>query len=190
MDAYINLVKEAIKQYLLHGQTIEPAKDLPAEMLSTQAGVFVCFKNKGELRGCIGTFMPTQENVAEEIINSTISAATQDPRFLPVSAKELKDMTVSVDVLSTPELVADKDIKKLNPRIHGVMVKSEDGFASGLLLPNLEGVKTVNQQIDIACQKAGIDRQTDKFVVYKFTVVRHEEKWFIRRSPASRDKGG
>jgi AmmeMemoRadiSam system protein A len=176
MDAYINLAKEVIKEYLLHGKTLETPKDLPAEMLNTRAGVFVCFKNKGELRGCIGTYMPTQENVAEEIINSTISAATQDPRFLPVSAKELKQVTVSIDILSTPELVADKDIEKLNPKVYGVMVKTEDGFASGLLLPNLEGVKTVDQQINIACQKAGIDPLTDKFVVYKFTVTRHEEK--------------
>ncbi|MDD5341192.1 MAG: AmmeMemoRadiSam system protein A [Patescibacteria group bacterium] len=176
MDPYINLAKETIKQHLLTGKTIEPSKDLPREMLERQAGVFVCFKKKGELRGCIGTYLPTQENVAEEIINSTISAATEDPRFLAVSAKELKDLKVSIDVLSVPELVSAKDIKKLNPKKDGIMVKSEDGFASGLLLPDLEGVDTVKEQIDIACQKAGLDPLTDKFVIYKFTVDRHEEK--------------
>jgi len=176
MDPYIKLAKDTIKEYLATGKIIEPSQDLPRDMLEKQAGVFVCFKNKNELRGCIGTFMPTQENIAEEIINSTISAAIEDYRFIPVGTHELDNLKISIDILSQPEKVFDKDVEKLNPKIDGILVKSLDGFASGLLLPNLEGVDTVDEQLAIVCQKAGIDPLTEKIVVYKFTVTRHEEK--------------
>jgi hypothetical protein len=176
MDPYIKLAKETIRQYLFTGKTIAPPEDLPDEMLNRQAGIFICFKKKGELRGCIGTFMPVYENVAQEIINNTIAAATQDHRFLPVNKSELKDLKVTIDILSVPVRIEDEDINQLDPKKFGVLVKSEDGLRTGLLLPNLEGVDAVEDQISIACQKAGIDHYSESFHVYKFTVERHEEK--------------
>jgi AmmeMemoRadiSam system protein A len=175
MDFYIKLAKETIKHYLLTKKFIEVPNDLPAEMLNKRAGVFICFKNKGELRGCIGTFMPVYENIAQEIIQNTISAATQDHRFVPVDAAELKNLKITIDVLAEPEKVPEEEAEKLNPKIFGILVKSEDGFKSGLLLPNLEGVNAVDEQISIACDKAGIDPYTEDFIIYKFTVERHEE---------------
>ena len=126
-------------------------KELVPEM-KERAGVFVSIHKNGELRGCIGTFEPTQPNVAGEIMTNAVSSATDDPRFLPVSSEELGELDYSVDVLTKPEPVADKT--QLDPRKYGVIVQS--GWRRGLLLPDLEGVETVDHQIDICRQKAGI----------------------------------
>ncbi len=176
MDPYIKLTKQTIETYLKTGKIIMLPADLPAEMINKRAGVFICFKNKKELRGCIGTFLPVYENIAQEIIQNTIAAATQDPRFLPVNGSELKDLKVSIDILSEPQELQDEEINQLDPKKYGAMVKSEDGLRTGLLLPDLEGVETIEEQISIACQKAGINEYTENFTVYKFTVERHEEK--------------
>lgn len=175
MDIYIKLAKETIKQYFLTGKTIDIPRDLPAEILSKRAGVFICFKNKGELRGCIGTFRPVYENIADEIIQNTISAATSDPRFIPVQVQELNSLKITIDILAEPVKIEDEEINQLNPKKFGVVVKSEDGLRTGLLLPDLEGVDSVEDQISIASQKAGIDPLVENFTVYKFTVERHEE---------------
>jgi AmmeMemoRadiSam system protein A len=176
MDIYIKLAKETIKNYLLTKKTLNVPKDLPEELLAKRAGVFICFKNKGELRGCIGTFLPVYANIAEEIINNTIAAATQDHRFIPVSAVELDQLKITIDILSESVRIEDEEINQLDPKIYGIVVKSEDGYKTGLLLPDLEGVDTVEEQVSIACQKAGIDHYAENFFVYKFTVTRHEEK--------------
>jgi AmmeMemoRadiSam system protein A len=176
MDSYIKLVKKTLETYLQTGKLIDVPPDLPREFFEQRAGVFICFKYKGQLRGCIGTFLPVYENIAQEIINNTISAATEDPRFLPIRQEELQDLKVSIDILSDPVKVPDKEIKSLNPKVNGIMVKSVDGFKSGLLLPDLEGIDTIDQQIEIACQKADLNPAQEKFIVYKFTVKRHEEK--------------
>jgi len=176
MDPYIKLAKETIKHYLLTKKVIEAPKELPLELLTNRAGVFICFKSKGELRGCIGTFLPVYENIAQEIIQNTISAATSDPRFIPVQIHELVSLKITIDILAEPEKIQDEEINQLNPKKFGIVVKSEDGYRSGLLLPNLEGVDTVAEQVTIACQKAGIDEYSENFTVYKFTVERHEEK--------------
>ncbi|HDQ23013.1 MAG TPA: AmmeMemoRadiSam system protein A [Candidatus Uhrbacteria bacterium] len=175
MDPCIKLAKKAIKHYLLTGEIIEAPQNLPQQILTKRAGVFVCFKNKKQLRGCIGTFSPAYKNIAEEIIQNTISAATQDPRFLPVKAGELNDLKITIDILSGPQKVENEKISQLDHRKFGVIVKSEKGRKTGLLLPNLEGVNSVDEQIYIACQKAGIDPKSEKFHVYKFEVERHEE---------------
>ena len=176
MDPYIALAKKTIETYLKSGQMIESGTDLDKQLLNERKGVFICFKNKGELRGCIGTFLPVYDNVAEEIINNTIAAASEDPRFLPITVEELKELKITIDLLSEPEKVADNKIKSLDPKKYGIVVKSVDGFKSGLLLPDLEGVDTVAEQLRITCQKAGLDPDKEKIVVYKFTVSRHEEK--------------
>jgi AmmeMemoRadiSam system protein A len=122
----------------------------------------------GELRGCIGTFEPTQKNVAGEIISNAVSSAIRDPRFPPVAPEELADLEYSVDVLTAPKPVEDE--KKLDPKKYGVIV--ECGFRRGLLLPDLEGVDSVDEQINICRMKAGI--QPDEPVnLYSFEVKRY-----------------
>ena len=166
-SAYVRLARETIEDYIKQGKIITPPLGLPEEMINQKAGVFVSLKKNGNLRGCIGTFMPTQGNVAQEIIKNAISAAVDDPRFSPVNASELEDLSISVDVLSVPEEV--KDISQLDPKKYGIIVSS--GYKKGLLLPDLEGVDTVEYQIDITKRKAGI-YPDEKVKLYRFEVKR------------------
>ena len=165
---YVKLARGTIENYIKQGKIITPPLGLPEEMINQKAGVFVSLKKKGNLRGCIGTFIPTQENIAQEIIKNAISAAVDDPRFSSVNVSELKDLSISVDVLSAPEEV--KDISQLDPKKYGVIVSS--GYKKGLLLPDLEGVDTVEYQMDIAKRKAGI-YPGEKVKLYRFEVKRY-----------------
>ncbi len=167
MSPVAKLARETVETYVKEGRTPQP-EELTPEM-KQQAGVFVSIHKFGELRGCIGTFEPQQENVAEEIITNAISSATRDPRFPPVAPDELKDLSYSVDVLTTPEPIPDKD--QLDPKRYGVIV--ECGLRRGLLLPDLEGVDTVDYQIDICCQKAGI-MPDEPIKLYRFEVKRYK----------------
>ena len=160
------LAKLAVETYLEKGKIIEPPSDLSPEFLQSKAGVFVTIEKNGQLRGCIGTYLPTCENIGKETIQNAISAATQDWRFGSVSKEELPYLKYIVYILSKPEPV--NDVKELDPKIFGIIVKS--GFKSGLLLPNLEGIDTVKKQIHIACQKAGINPEIENYNIYKFRV--------------------
>ncbi len=165
---YVRWAIKVIEAKIRDGVFLEPdPKTLPPELFQKKAGAFVTLHTlDGELRGCIGTFLPTTEDLAHEIAQNAISAALEDPRFPPVSAEELDEIAVSVDVLSTPEEV--KSEKALDPKKYGIIVES--GWRRGLLLPDLEGVNTVEEQIRIAMAKAGIKRY-DK--IYRFTVERY-----------------
>mgnify|MGYP001150823108 CR=1 FL=1 len=162
----VQLARKTIETYVRQGRRIEPPKELTPEMRQ-RAGAFVSLHRHGELRGCIGTISPTQPNVALEVIQNAISAATRDPRFPPVTAKEL-DLDISVDVLMEPEPVSS--MAELDPKRYGVIVES--GSRRGLLLPDLEGVDTVEQQVDIARRKAWIGPR-EPVTLYRFEVVRY-----------------
>ena len=180
MHPLVSLAKSAVENYILEKKIISPPEDLPKEFLKRRAGTFVTIEKNGELRGCIGTYLPTRENIVQEIIFNAIAAATEDWRFGPVEKEELPYLSYTVYILSEPELV--KDISELDPKKYGVIVKSVpispsgdvifDGHfvpKTGVLLPDLEGVDTVEKQIFIACQKAGIDPQRERFLIYRFT---------------------
>ena len=168
MSPLVKLAREAAESYVREGRTLEPPEELTSEMKET-AGVFVSIHKFGELRGCIGTFEPTEKNVAEEVITNAISSATRDPRFPPVAPNELKDLSYSVDVLTKPERVESKD--QLDPKKYGIIV--ECGSRRGLLLPDLEGVDTVSKQISICCRKAGI-MPDEPINLYHFEVKRYK----------------
>jgi AmmeMemoRadiSam system protein A len=141
----------------------------PEEMFTQRAGTFVSIKKDGKLRGCIGTTEPYRPNIAEEIIGNAISAGTRDPRFDTITADELPELVYSVDILSPAEAIdspADLDVRR-----YGVIVAN--GHKRGLLLPNLDGVDTIKQQIDIARQKAGL-AAGEKYSLMRFEVVRYK----------------
>ena len=166
----IYLARETIDTYIREGKTI--SSPAAPEEFQRKSGVFVSLHKKGKLRGCIGTFLPTQKSIAEEIIKNAISAATQDPRFPPVEEKELADLEISVDVLNPPEPVKSK--KDLDPKKYGVIVR--EGWQRGLLLPDLEGVDTTEHQLEIAKQKAGLSGvPDDELEIHRFTVTRYRE---------------
>lgn len=119
--------------------------------LSARNGVFVSVKYNGVLRGCIGSIYSSEDTVCEEIIRNAVMAASEDQRFEPISKNELDLITVSVDVLSVPEII--HSINALSPERLGVIVYK--GEAYGVLLPNLEGIETVEDQLIIASNKAG-----------------------------------
>jgi AmmeMemoRadiSam system protein A len=152
MHPLVKLAKDTIELYIREGKVLQMREENLAPEMKEQAGVFVSLKVRGELRGCIGTFQPTESDVAHEVVRNAISAATQDPRFQAVRSDELETLEYSVDVLTPPQRV--QDARELDPRRYGVIVRS--GGRRGLLLPDLEGVDTVDYQIRIAMQKAGI----------------------------------
>ena len=167
-DAYVRLAREAIEAWVQKRQEIQPSVDIPEEMLHTRAGAFVSIHKNGALRGCIGTTAPTRKNLAQEIIENAESAATRDPRFSPITEDELPWLDISVDVLGTPEEIGSPD--ELDVKRYGVIVSS--GRKRGLLLPDLSGVDTVEQQISIAMKKGGI-RKNEPVRLQRFEVVRH-----------------
>ncbi len=164
----VDLARQTIERFIEEGQVIPPPEELTPEMRE-RAGVFVSLKKRGQLRGCIGTIQPTEENVAQEVIRNAIAAATRDPRFPPVRADELDDLDISVDVLTPAEPV--EGVEDLDPKRYGVIV--ECGWRRGLLLPDLEGVETPEQQIEICCRKAGIGPQ-EPVKLYRFLVIRYK----------------
>jgi AmmeMemoRadiSam system protein A len=175
-DPLVALAYRAVDEYVRHGQRLElsNADPLTRELqspLQERAGTFVSIhKRNGDLRGCIGTFMPVRANVAEEVIENAIASATRDPRFYPVQEWELDDLDISVDVLSEPEAIGSPD--ELDPQVFGVIVTDREGTRRGLLLPMLEQVQTAEQQIAIARQKAYIGDE-EPVQLFRFRVQRH-----------------
>lgn len=168
-DSFVRLARLSLETYLRQGQMLETLpRDLPAELTGHAAGAFVSLHKDRRLRGCIGTIAPTQENLAREIVQNAVSAGTRDPRFPPVRAAELDELEYSVDVLGQPEPVDSP--AQLDPKTYGVIVSC--GRKRGLLLPDLDGVDTVAEQVDIARRKGGI-RADDPYTLQRFKVVRH-----------------
>ena len=165
----VQLAREAIEEYVKNSHKIQPPQNL-SEVMQKERGVFVSIKKNGNLRGCIGTTGPTQENVAREIIRNAINACSKDPRFQPVKPEELEKLEISVDILGEQELVSDLD--ELDPDKYGVIVKK--GSRTGLLLPDLEGIETVREQVNIAKKKAGIPPAENNVELYRFQVHRYE----------------
>jgi len=165
-DPFVQLANRAIRAYVEEQRVIAPPAGRPKEM-ARQAGVFVSIKALGNLRGCIGTFLPSQSTVAEEIVANAIKAATKDPRFPPITPDELDTLVVSVDILSRPEPC---NRAQLDPTRYGVIV--EHGWRKGLLLPDLPGIDSIDEQIAIARRKAGI-RDGLSCTFQRFTVERH-----------------
>ena len=167
-DVYVRLARESLTYYLVEGRYMEIPSYVTEEMINSKRGVFVSLKKFGRLRGCIGTILPVRESIAEEIMQNAVSAGEGDPRFSNVSVEELEDIIFSVDVLTEPKVALKEE---LNPKIFGVIVKR--GSKGGVLLPDLEGVDTVKEQIRIVLDKAGIS-PNDNYTIEKFEVIRHK----------------
>ena len=167
-DAYVKLARQTIESYVINGKRPELPEDLPEEMLMRKAGTFVSIHENDRLRGCIGTIMATKKNIAQEIVSNAISACSRDPRFSPIGIDELPYLEISVDVLGEAETIAS--LEELDVKRYGVIV-SQRGKV-GLLLPDLEGVDTVEEQVRIAARKGGIDLE-EEYQLQRFEVIRH-----------------
>ncbi len=166
----VSLARASLRHYLKHRQLMPVPDDICCD-LRQQAGAFVTLKRYGQLRGCIGTAEPTSAALAEEIIRNAVSAGLRDPRFSPVTADELGQLTISVDVLSKPEEIESSE--QLNPQKYGVIV--EKGGSRGLLLPDLEGIETASEQIEVACRKAGLSSDEPGLKLWRFEVHRYQQ---------------
>ena len=169
-DAYVQLARASLESHVRDGRQLELPADLPTELTRRRAGAFVSLKKDGRLRGCIGTIAPTRASLAEEIAANAVSAGCHDPRFSPVTADELSELVYDVDVLGEPEPVADRS--QLDPARYGVIVSTPDG-RRGLLLPALDGVDTVDEQLQIAARKGDILLGEKDVRLERFEVVRH-----------------
>jgi AmmeMemoRadiSam system protein A len=163
----VELARETIERYVRSRKVIGAPRALAPEM-EQKAGVFVSLHKGGMLRGCIGTIQPQEPNVALEVIQNAISAATRDPRFPPVEPSEVSALDISVDILQPAEPI--ESMEQLNPKRYGVIVQS--GWRRGLLLPDLEGVDTAEYQVEIARRKAGIGPH-EPVQLYRFEVKRY-----------------
>jgi AmmeMemoRadiSam system protein A len=169
MHPYAELAKAAVEEYVRNCKILPEPDNLSSD-LQSKAAVFICLKSHGDLRGCIGTFMPAYKNLFQEIVYNSIAASTKDPRFEPVSADELGAIQYTVDVLSEPQEV--NDISELDPKRYGVIVSK--GNCKGLLLPDLDGVDTVEDQLRIAKIKAYINSDEDNISISRFSVQRYK----------------
>lgn len=167
-DPFVQLAWLSVENYVRSRRITEIPEDLPEELKKRRAGAFVSIHKQGQLRGCIGTIAPTQDNLAREIVWNAVSACSRDPRFDPIRPEELKWLEISVDVLGEPEDIASEE--ELDVKRYGVIVSS--GRRRGLLLPDLDGVDTPERQVDIARRKAGIG-PNEKVKLQRFEVVRH-----------------
>lgn len=168
----VELARQTVELYVTRQAKPEPPRDLPAEM-QRQAGAFVTIHRRGQLRGCIGTIHPTCANVAEEVIQNAISAATRDPRFSPIRPDELEELDIKVDVLGEPEEVEGPE--ELDPKRYGLIIQSKiRPWKRGLLLPDLEGIDTVEEQVYwTRYHKAGITDPNEPVQMFRFEVKRY-----------------
>ena len=167
-DAYVQLARQSLEHYVNMHERLKRPEGILDEMIQKRAGVFVSLKLGGRLRGCIGTISPATACIADEILQNAISAGTRDPRFDSVQKSELPKLVYSVDVLEESEPI--ESMEELDVKQYGVIVKS--GYRLGLLLPNLEGIHTPQEQVSIALQKADIS-PNEQYSMERFKVVRH-----------------
>ena len=168
-DELVKLARKTIENYILNDETITVPVDASEYITNTKGAVFVSIHKFGELRGCIGTILPVTNSIAEEIIRNAILASTEDHRFERITKDELKYLEINVDVLSKPEEI--ESIDELDVKKYGIIVNS--GFKRGLLLPDIDGVDTVEEQISIAKRKGNIS-DNEEIIIEKFEVIRHK----------------
>ncbi len=168
-DPWVRLARMSLESWVRDGRLLDIPDGLPPELDRGQAGAFCSIKKDGELRGCIGTTEPTRPSLAQEIVANAVSAGTRDPRFPAITPEELPYLVYSVDVLGEPQAIAGEE--ELDPKRYGVIVSAADG-RRGLLLPDLAGVDTVEEQVSIARRKGGIGPD-EPVALQRFEVVRH-----------------
>jgi AmmeMemoRadiSam system protein A len=166
------LARGAVETFISEGRVVEPSPSPETSMLGRPSACFVCIKTLGrDLRGCIGTFEPEKSSLAEEVVANAIKAATRDPRFRPLSQSELPALRYSVDVLGVLEPAR---FEELDPAVFGLMVVAQSDSRRGLLLPNIETIKTADAQVRVAAAKAGI-RPGEPLKLYRFRTHRFSE---------------
>lgn len=171
---YAKYALRVIQSFLLKGDEDVSIKDISGRgnLFKMQRACFVTLHKKdGSLRGCIGTIEPVYKNLAQEIRHNALSAAFNDNRFPPLEANEMGDLEISVDILGQPEKI--DNISQLDPEKYGVIV-TDDTYRKAVLLPGIESVKTIAEQVRIVKKKASLEGKPDhKLTFYRFTSTRY-----------------
>ena len=188
MNHYLLLAKKAVESYIKEGKIIDCPNDLPKELLKRKAGVFVTIKKNEQVRGKTGTYIPTRPTLAEEIIRNAVRAATKDNSSGVIQLSELSFLNYIVSILSFPQLV--KNFQELDHQKFGLIIKTKPflfpnqenvsfknnvPYKVGFLLPQTEGINSVEEQVNFACQEGKINPKKEQIFVYKFTVERHQD---------------
>jgi AmmeMemoRadiSam system protein A len=168
----VTLARLALEHYVQTGMELDYSAGaphagtapwrLPADM-PERLGVFVSIRLDGELRGCIGSVEPTEPSLFLEIVRMAIGAGTGDPRFLPVEEADLPFLDYSVDLIGPLEPAT---ATQLDPAVYGIVVLKDDQM--GVLLPAIPGIQRPDQQVSLACDKAGLDPQDLKISIKRF----------------------
>lgn len=168
---YTKLALRSIQEFLETGKTTQVESETIPEELLEKKSCFVSLHiaKNSNLRGCIGTIEPVRDNLFYEIIKNAVSSVSRDTRFKPLSMAELDEIELSVDVLSAPK--QRNNLINHNPKTHGLII-SDGNYRRGVLLPDLEGVDTTQQQRNIVLQKAGILPNEVDVEYYTFRVER------------------
>ena len=169
MHSFIALAYQAIKTYLETEQLLPAPDPLPANMVEPAAVFVTLYAADNQLRGCRGTLVPTEPNLAEAIIRTAVSSAINDPRFTPITLAEVTELKIKVDILSALEHVSDVNL--LDEKVYGVLIQSDSRRA--VLLPNIDVVKNVPHQLELVRRKAGLS-PNEPADLYRFTVTRYE----------------
>jgi len=166
---FITLAYQAIKIYLETGQVISAPDPLPENIAEPGAGFVSLHSADNKLRGCRGTILPTEPNLAEAIIRTAISSAIDDPRFPPMTFAEVPGLIIKIDILSPLEPVLD--VNSLDEKVYGVLIQS--GQRRAVLLPNIAAVESVPHQLELVRRKANLSPD-EPAELFHFTVTRYE----------------
>ena len=168
MHPLVKLAIQAVEHFIETGKPLPCPNPLPDD-LKQNSGAFVTIKNQDLLRGCVGTMTPKHTNLAEEVIRNAILSTNEDPRFDPVEKRELPSLTFSVDVLTPLEKI--NDLEEHNIKQFGLLVRGEG--KQGVLLPNLDNIKTTNQQLKVCLRKGGF-KNNNTYELFRFEVKRYK----------------
>ncbi|VUT24097.1 MAG: hypothetical protein MASP_00340 [Candidatus Methanolliviera sp. GoM_asphalt] len=174
----VKLARESIETFIRDGRRTDIVR---RTLFDEDMGVFVTINKDKQLRGCIGYPYPIKP-LGEAIVDSAINAATNDPRFPPLSIKELAEIKIEVTILGKPEKlgVKPKDLpKEIKIGRDGLIVKR--GVYQGLLLPQVpvEWNWDTEEFLCQTCFKAGLPPDCwldDSTEVYRFKGQIFEEK--------------
>lgn len=140
--------------------------------LAEQRAVFVTLHTRdGALRGCIGSLEPQETNLIRETRHFALAAAFDDRRFAPVRARELENIRFSVTILGEMEDVLSET--DLDPSVFGISIHTPDGRRA-VLLPMIEGVDTVEEQLQIVRRKGRIGPD-ETIMIQRFRAIRFDE---------------
>ncbi len=180
----VNLARHTVTEFLKKGKILQVPDDVSSKLMKP-CGVFVTlsslYKGTKRLRGCIGLPYP-KTPLVQAVIEAAVSAATQDPRFPPVTQKELDDIVFEVSVLTSPELIIVEKPTDYPSKIRigqdGLII--EKGYYKGLLLPQVPVEWKWNEE-EFLCQasmKASLSPDAwflKETKIYKFSCVIAQE---------------